>query len=121
MQTKLVGDLRGIHSIGQILLVGEDEKQSVSKLVFIEHALQLLTCLDDTVTIIAVNDEDDTLGVLEIMPPQWPDLVLPTDVPHGELDVLVLDGLDIEPWMVTCQRPSCCPVVWVTHQWLGWW
>ena len=30
------------------------------------------------------------------MPPEGTDLVLPTDVPHGERDVLVLDRLDVE-------------------------
>ena len=30
------------------------------------------------------------------MPPEWADLVLPTDIPYGERDVLVFDGLDVE-------------------------
>ena len=37
-----------------------------------------------------------TLRVLVIMPPQRADLVLAADVPHGEVDVFVLDGLDVE-------------------------
>lgn len=98
MQTELVGDLSSIHGIGQILLVGKDEQQSISELVLVEHALQLLASLTNTVTIVAIDDEDDALGVLEVMPPQRSDLVLSTDIPHGELDVLVLDGLNIETW-----------------------
>lgn len=58
--------------------------------------MQLLTCLDYTVTIVAVDNEDDTLRVLEVMPPQGADLVLSTDIPHCELDVLVLDSLNVE-------------------------
>lgn len=34
------------------------------------------------------------------MSPERTDLVLTTDVPHGELNVLVLDGLDVEAWMI---------------------
>ena len=30
------------------------------------------------------------------MSPEGPDLVLATDIPHGEADVLVLDGLHVE-------------------------
>lgn len=30
------------------------------------------------------------------MSPEWADLVLSSDIPHGERDVLVLDRLDIE-------------------------
>lgn len=80
----------------QILLVGKDQQKSVTKLVLVQHALKLLTGLDHTVAVVGINNEDDTLGVLEVMSPQWSDLVLSSDIPHGELNVLVLDGLDVE-------------------------
>jgi hypothetical protein len=81
---------------GKILLVGEDKEDGVAELVLVEHALELLTGLNNTVAIVGVDDEDDTLGVLEVVPPQRTDLVLTTDIPHGELNVLVLYGLDVE-------------------------
>lgn len=96
MQTQLIRDLRRVHRIRQILLVREDEQKGVPELILIEHTLQLLAGLDDTVTVIGVDDEDDTLRVLEVVSPERADLVLPADVPHGELDVLVLDRLDVE-------------------------
>lgn len=89
----------------KILLVGEDKEKSVSELVLVEHALQLLACLDDTVTIVAVDNEDDALRVLEVVSPEGTDLVLTTDIPHGELNVLVLDSLDVEAWQFR-QLPS---------------
>lgn len=101
MQAKLVSDLGSVHGVGQILLVGEDEEESVAELVLVKHALKLLASLDDTVAIVGVDDEDDTLGVLEVMPPQRADLILSTDIPHGELNVLVLDGLDVEACLET--------------------
>jgi hypothetical protein len=85
-----------VRTYRKILLVGKDQQDGVSQLILVEHALEFLTGLNDTVTIVAVDDEDDTLGVLEVMSPQRTDLVLTTDVPHGELDVLVLDSLDVE-------------------------
>ena len=84
----------------KILLVGKDEENGVTELVLVEHALELLASLDDTVAIVAVDDEDDALGVLEVMPPERADLVLATDIPHCELDVLVLHRLDVEAWGV---------------------
>lgn len=112
MEAQLVGDLGGVHGIlvqsviakedaanaayGQILLVGEDQKKSIAKLILVQHALQLFPSLNNTIAIIAVDHEDDTLGVLEVMSPQRSDLVLSSDIPHGELDVLVLNGLDVE-------------------------
>jgi hypothetical protein len=81
---------------GQILLVGEHQEESITELVLVQHALQLLTGLDDTIPIVAVNHEDDTLSVLEVVAPQRTNLILTTDIPHGELNVLVLDRLDVE-------------------------
>jgi hypothetical protein len=113
VKAKLVGDFGGIHGIleqsqstiqadgffgtyGQILFVGENEKHSISQLVLVQHALQLLTSFYDAIAIVAVDNENDALGVLEIMPPQRADLVLTTNIPNCELNVLVLNGLNVE-------------------------
>ena len=115
LQTKLLGDLGGTHGVlksssacgsrgaaerkgayRQILLVGENKEKSITKFILIQHALQLFPSLDNTVAIIAINDENDTLGVLEVMSPERTNLVLTTDIPYGELNVLVLDRLDVE-------------------------
>lgn len=78
------------------MLVGENKEKGISKLILVEHALQLFPSFDNSVTIVAVNNEDDTLGVLEVMSPQRSDLVLSTNIPYGELNVLVFDSLNIE-------------------------
>ena len=52
--------------------------------------------LADPLAIVGVDDEDESLGVLEVVAPQRADLVLAADVPHGEANVLVLDRLDVE-------------------------
>lgn len=96
VETKLVCDLGGVHGVGKILLVGENKQDSIAKLVLVEHALELLSCLNNTIAIVGVNDEDDTLSVLEVVSPQRTNLVLTTDIPHSELNVLVLYSLDIE-------------------------
>jgi hypothetical protein len=87
-----------VETYRKILLVGKDKKDGVPQLILVQHALEFLSGLDDTVTIIAVDDEDNALGVLEVMSPQRSDLVLATDVPHGKLDILVLDRLDVEAY-----------------------
>ena len=89
---------------GQILLVGENQEHGVPQLVLVQHSLKLLACLNNTIAIVAVDDEDDTLSVLEVMPPERTDLVLAADIPHGELDVLVLDSLNVEAYTTNCQR-----------------
>jgi hypothetical protein len=62
----------------------------------VQHPVELIPGFDNTVPIIAVHNKDETLGVLEIMPPQRPDLVLTPHIPDGEADVLVLHGFNIE-------------------------
>ena len=66
MEAELVGDLSRAHSVGKILLVGEDEEESVAELVLVEHPLQLLACLRHTLPVVGIDDEDDTLRVLEV-------------------------------------------------------
>lgn len=85
-----------VLTYGQILLVGKDQQDGISQLILVQHALKFLSGLDDTISVVAVDNEDDTLGVLEVVSPQGTDLVLTTDIPHGELDVLVLNSLDVE-------------------------
>lgn len=113
VKTQLVGDLGGVHGVlklcqqrskyywiqitdWQILLVGEDQKNGISELILVQHALQFLSGLNNTIAIIAVNNEDDALSVLEVMSPQRSDLVLSTDIPYSELNVLIFDSLNVE-------------------------
>ena len=125
MQTKFVSDFSGVHGVLQenisgylfpryrpthrkILLVGKDQEQSIPQLVFVEHTLQFLTCLDDTISVIRVDHEDDALSILEVMPPQRSNLVLPTNIPYCELNVLVFDSLNVE----ACGEGSICMESW---------
>lgn len=66
VQAELVSDLGGVHGVGQILLVGEDEQQSIPQFVLVEHALQLFAGFRNTFAIVGVNDKDDALCVLEV-------------------------------------------------------
>jgi len=109
----------GGETNGQILLVGENQKNGVPQLVLVQHALQFLPGLDDTVAIVGVDDEDDALSVLEVVPPEGADLVLASDVPHRKLDVLVLDRLHIE----ACEGLATAATATGTdgpHQWWEW-
>ena len=96
VEAELFLNFRSRHSIGKILFVGEDEENSVAEFIFREHLVELIAGLTDTFTIVRVNDEDDTVGVLEVVSPEGAELILTTDVPHGELDLFVLDGFDVE-------------------------
>ena len=81
---------------GKILLVCKNQEQSIPQLILVQHALQLLAGLDNTVAVIAVDNENDALSVLEIMPPQRTNLVLSSHIPYGELNVFILDRLDVK-------------------------
>lgn len=66
VESELVGDLGRVHGVWQILLVGKDEEEGVSQLVLVQHPLQLLSCLADSLSVVRVDDKDDALRVLEI-------------------------------------------------------
>ena len=80
----------------QILLVGKDQEKSISQFILIQHALELLTGLHNTITIIAIDNKDNALSVLEVMPPQWSDLILSPHIPYSELDVPVFNRFDVK-------------------------
>lgn len=96
VETELVGELGGGHGIGQILLVGKHQQHRVPQLVLLEHVGELAFRLADALAVVAVHHVDQALGILEVMPPERPDLVLAAHVPHGEADIPVLDRLDVE-------------------------
>lgn len=96
VQAKLIRDLSRIHRVWQVLLVREDEQHRVAQLILVQHAVQFIARLADTVAIVGVHHEDHTLCVLEVVLPQRPDLVLATHVPHGERNVFVLHRLHVE-------------------------
>ena len=96
METKFISDLGAGECSWKILLVGEDKKDGVAKLFLGEHLVELLTVLLDSLSIVGVNDVDEALCVGVVMSPEKSDLILTTDIPHIERDVLVLDSLDVE-------------------------
>jgi len=63
----------------------------------LEKDLQLISCFSRTISVVTVNNEDEALGILEVVPPKWANLVLATNVPNGKVDILVFDSLDVEP------------------------
>lgn len=74
VEAELVGDLSDAHGVGQILFVAEHEEHGISQLVLVQHLLQLLVGLVDTLPIVGVDHKDQTLCVLEIVAPQGTDL-----------------------------------------------
>lgn len=49
----------------------------------IQHSVKLVLCLDHTVPVIAVHNKDEALCVLEVVPPEWPDLLTETRGPSS--------------------------------------
>lgn len=51
------------------------------------------------VMIVGVDDENDVLGVLEVMFLEGVDFVLFIDILYGELNVGIFDGFDVEVYI----------------------
>ena len=58
--------------------------------------MQLLLRLVYPLPILAIHDEDKSLRSSVVMPPEWPNLVLPANVPYVELDILICYRFDVE-------------------------
>ena len=80
----------------QILLVREHEQETILHFPVTQYAVQLLLRLVDTVPVLAVDDEDQTLRASVVMPPEGSNLVLSSNIPDVELGVLVCDCLHVE-------------------------
>lgn len=96
VQAKSLVHLHDRHVSGDILLVGNDQKDDIAESVFIAHPVQVLPGFRDSVTIIRVNYKDNTRSVLVEVAPLTPQAARATRISHGEGQVLVGDTLDIE-------------------------
>ena len=48
-------------------------------------------------------NNDQSIGIVEVVPPQGPELLLATNIPHSEHYILVLNLLNIETYnMIKC-------------------
>merc|ERR1719217_360519 len=90
VQAKFVCHLACTHSTWQILLVCKHQDHSVSHLLLVKHLEELLSRILDAITVAAVYNEDRTICTLVVVPPELSDLILTTDVPDSEAQVLVL-------------------------------
>ena len=66
VQSELISDFSSIHRIWQVLLVGEHQQESITKLIFVQHTLEFFAGLRNTFAVIRVDNEDDALCVLEV-------------------------------------------------------
>jgi hypothetical protein len=62
-----------------------------------DHLVQLVSSLHETLRVISVDDKYNALGVVIIISPEGTYTTLTAHIPNGERDVLVLNGLDVEP------------------------
>jgi competence transcription factor ComK len=56
----------------------------------------------DTISIVGVHNEDQTLGVLVIVSPQRSNFILSTNIPHSEANIFVFHSLHVKSYKITC-------------------
>ena len=89
MQAERLGDLSSRHGAGQVLLVGQDQKNRVAEPGLADHALELIARLANPVAVIRVDDADDGLRVLVVVAPQRTDLVLSADLIQNQKKIKI--------------------------------
>ena len=86
----------GSDGVGEILFVGVDEESSVLEVVVAEGVFKFSSSFLDTGAVGAVDNINNTIGVLVVVTPERTEASLTTDVKTLELEVLVFDGVDVE-------------------------
>merc|ERR1712176_969872 len=67
IEPELAGDLRRAHRVRQVLLIREHEEDGIAQLVFLQHSVYLIACLANAIAIVAIDNEDQALRVVEVM------------------------------------------------------
>ena len=80
----------------KVHLVCKDEDRTVLEFWVVDKGAEYFCCFLDPFTVIAVNHEDQSLSILEVMLPQWSESCLSTNIPTVELKISILNIFDIE-------------------------
>ena len=96
METKSVSHSSGRLGIRKILLVGENEKDAITELVLLQHAMKLIAGSFKAMLVIGIYNENKALSILEVVSPKGADLVLSSHVPNCEADILVINSFNVE-------------------------
>jgi hypothetical protein len=84
------------EAVGKVLFVGVDEEWNILELLCVEDPIELLLGLVKSRRIIAIDHIDQSIRAIVVMVPKSSNLLLSTDIPVREGDVLVFHRLDIE-------------------------
>mmetsp|Transcript_267 Transcript_267/g.2120 ORF Transcript_267/g.2120 Transcript_267/m.2120 type:complete len:229 (-) Transcript_267:214-900(-) len=118
-QTKVLAHLGRRHGPLQVLFIGKDKQSTVPHQRILDDRLEFARCSPNPLAVQRIHHVDQTVGVVEIVPPKWSQLLLTTHVPHRELYVLVLHLLYVESWWIEnvlksvfgfCMRDASAPL-----------
>ena len=79
-EAELLRDLLGVHGLGEVALVGEDQQHHVLHLAVRDDPHQLRARLVHTLAVRAVDHKDQRLRPRKVVTPQRTDLILATDI-----------------------------------------
>ena len=96
VESETISDLRDSESVGQVHLVGVDQDGDIAHALICQDHVERLGALSDTIGIVAVDNIDESLGVLKVVLPEAAELGLATDIPAVEFEVLILKSLNVE-------------------------
>jgi hypothetical protein len=95
VETQLFDNLGDAHH-SHVLLVGKHQEHGILELVLSQHLLEFLASDLNSFLVGGVDHIDKGLSVLVVVLPELSDFILSSNVPDGELDLLELNGFNIE-------------------------
>ena len=87
---------RKIRASRQVLLICEDQQQTLFHLSIAQYPMKFLLRLVDSFPVLTINNENEALCSGVVMSPERPNLVLSSDIPYIEFHILVRNRFYIE-------------------------
>ena len=81
-----------VTTLSKFCLLIENQHRRIAHLVLVRHFDEFFVCLLNPVSVVAVGGVDQTVHSPEMLSPSRLNLVLASRAPHGETQVLVLNG-----------------------------
>lgn len=88
--------LEKTRTTANILLVGEHQQEGILHFAIVNDLVELRTSFLQASSVARIHHENQTLCAGVVVTPQGTNLVLATDIPNIELDVLVGHALHVE-------------------------
>ena len=98
LKAKTCGDILTGECAWQILFICEYEQHGVAKVLISEQCVEFFAALFNSLPVAGVDKIDDTVSVLQVVPPENSESFITSDIPNSQVESRIVDSLDIKAY-----------------------